>query len=365
MALSSFPVEAAATRFRVEQFIQPLRERDIEIELSPFLDGAGFKQLYSKSGSANKAANVFRAVAARTAKTFRSRRYDLLFIQRESMPFGPGIFEWLYRTMGRLPIVLDLDDATYVPYESPTYGKLGSYLKFFGKTNRLIDRAELVVCGNRFIAAHVESRGTPSIIIPTIVDTDVFAPAARTNEIPILGWIGTHSTFPFLEQIFPILRRLARKYEFKVKVVGSGRSKVSIEGAEVENLEWKLEREVADFQSLDIGLYPISVSPSANDDWLAGKSGFKAVQYMSVGVPSVISPVGVCAEIGKAGQTHLNATTDEDWYNDLEKLLSEPESRQGIGKNARAYALEHFSLNDHDDLFAKRPIGKGRYRVNG
>ncbi|HJS51235.1 MAG TPA: hypothetical protein VJ781_04990, partial [Pyrinomonadaceae bacterium] len=280
------------------------------------------------------------------------KKYDLLMIQREAMPFGPGVFEWIHQIVGRLPIVLDLDDATYVPYESPTYGKLGSYLKFFGKTNRLIDRADLVVCGNRFIAKHVESRGSRTLVIPTIVDTDVFTPAPKANEIPVIGWIGTHSTFPFLERIFPILRKLASKYPFRLKIVGSGRRSVKIDDVVVETHEWKLEREVADFQSLDVGLYPISVSPSANDDWLAGKSGFKAVQYMSVGVASVISPVGVCGEIGVAGTTHLNARTDEDWYNNLEKLLSEPESRQRIGKSARTYALEHFSLEKHVEMLA-------------
>jgi len=352
LALCAFPVEAAATRFRVQQFVEPLRERDIDIDLSPFLDSKAFGRLYSKEGSTTKAVNVLSSLGRRARQTLGSKQYDLLFVQREAMPFGPAVFEWLYGTTGRLPMVLDLDDATYVPYESPTYGKLGSYLKFFGKTNHLIDRSNLVVCGNRFIAKHVESRGTRAVVIPTIVDTDVFAPVSGTNEIPVVGWIGTHSTFPFLERILPILRKLAGKHRFKLKIVGSGRSGVNIDGVEVENLKWELDREVADFQSLDIGLYPISVIPSANDDWLAGKSGFKAVQYMSVGVPSVMSPVGVCGEMGEPGATHLNAATDEDWYNHLDKLLSEPEFRQRMGENARTYALKHFGFDKHVEMLA-------------
>jgi glycosyltransferase involved in cell wall biosynthesis len=352
LALSSYPIEAAATRFRIEQFMRPLHDRGIEVELSPFLDGNGFRQLYSSGGAPKKAKSVFGGVAARVGQTLRSKRYDLLLVQREAMPFGPGVFEWLYRTAGRLPLVLDLDDATYVPYESPTYGKVGSYLKFFGKTNRLIDRADLVICGNRFIAKYVDSRGSRSVVIPTVVDTSVFTPGPSESEIPRMGWIGTHSTFPFLERIFPILQRLATKHRFKLRIVGSGRRNVELEGVEVENLEWHLEREVADFRSLDIGLYPISVSASANDDWLAGKSGFKAVQYMAVGVPSVMSPVGVCGEMGEPGVTHLNAATDTDWYNRLEKLLSEPGLRQQMGERARMYALEHFSLDKHAEMLA-------------
>jgi hypothetical protein len=78
-----------------------------------------------------------------------------------------------------------------------------------------------------------------------------------------------------------------------LKVIGSGRAKIEIPGVEVENCEWALEREIEDLQSFDVGLYPI-----VNDAWAVGKSGFKAIQYMSVGVPYVVSPVGACAEIG-------------------------------------------------------------------
>ena len=82
-------------------------------------------------------------------------------------------------------------------------------------------------------------------------------------------------------------------------------------GVEVENAEWELEREVADFQELDIGLYPIETGGSLDSQWLLGKSGFKAIQYMAVGVPFVVTPVGVCAEMGIEGKTHFNAVSTE------------------------------------------------------
>ena len=62
--------------------------------------------------------------------------------------------------------VLDLDDATYVSYTSPTYGGAGSALKWFGKTDDLIKWAAVVTCGNRSIAEYVESKGARARIIP-------------------------------------------------------------------------------------------------------------------------------------------------------------------------------------------------------
>jgi glycosyltransferase involved in cell wall biosynthesis len=241
-------------------------------------------------------------------------------------------------------MVLDLDDATYVRYVSPTYGKVGSFFKFFGKTDKLIERSDLVVCGNRFIAEYVNSKRRKSVVIPTVVDESIFCPVEKANEVPVIGWIGTHSTFPFLETLFPVLIELARKHRFKLKIVGSGRDRVDVAGVEVENAALDLDREVRDFQELDIGLYPISGGGTLDEQWLLGKSGFKAIQYMAVGVPFVMSPVGVGAEMGADGVTHFNAATPEDWYDRLDRLLTDRNLSREMGKAGRQHAVEHYSL---------------------
>lgn len=349
LGLASFPREAAATRFRVEQFIEPLRGRGIELVASPFLDADGFAGFYSRGRAAAKAAGMARGLGRRIGEVFAAGRYDLIFVQREAMFFGPEIFELLISRGGRIPFVLDLDDATYIRYTSPTYGRLGSSLKFFGKTDRLIARAAAVTCGNRFIAEYVESKGTRAAIIPTVADTDKFFPIEPARDIPVIGWIGTHSTFPSLEWLFPVFQKLAIKHRFLLKFIGGGRDFVEISGVELANLPWSLEREIEDFQLIDIGLYPIRPSTSADQEWLRGKSGFKAVQYMSVGVPFVMSPVGICAEMGIAGQTHLNAESEEDWYNSLDMLLADGELRRRMGRCGREHALANYTLAEQAD----------------
>jgi glycosyltransferase involved in cell wall biosynthesis len=249
-------------------------------------------------------------------------------------------------------MVLDLDDATYVPYTSPTYGKFGKALKWFSKTDDLIRWATVVTCGNRAIAEYAESKGAQTRIIPTVVDTDVFVPLPRPSNGPIvLGWIGTHSTFPYLREIFPVLQELARTHRLKLKIVGAGTNAVNIPGVDVENLEWKLEREVEDFQSFEVGLYPIDPSLYA-EKWAAGKSGFKAIQYMAVGIPFVAAPVGAMADIGEAGITHFQARTKEEWFQALEGLLSDRKLRRTMGESGRRHVVEHYSLSDQADKLA-------------
>ncbi|HVQ36245.1 MAG TPA: glycosyltransferase family 4 protein [Pyrinomonadaceae bacterium] len=341
MALASYPIEAASTRYRVAQFVEPLAKQGITLTIHPFLDSRLLASLYQRAEWPRTALGLTRAALRRMGAVWRARQADVLFVQREAMMFGPPLIEWLAMRVGRCPMVLDLDDATYVSYLSPTYGRWGSALKWFSKTNDLIRWAKIVTCGNRAIAEYVTGRGKPATIVYTVVDTERFrpAPALKGNEVPVIGWVGTHSTYQYLASVFPALQRLAKDHRFRLKVVGAGREEIAIPGVEVENLAWNLEREISDFQSFDIGLYPI-----LEDDWSVGKSGFKSVQYMAVGVPFVTTPVGACAEIGTPNLTHLFATTEDQWYSALSKLLADEGLRQRMGDAGREHAVQHYTV---------------------
>jgi glycosyltransferase involved in cell wall biosynthesis len=167
----------------------------------------------------------------------------------------------------------------------------------------------------------------------------------------VLGWVGTHSTFPYLESIFPALEQLAQAHRFRLKIVGAGKRDINLAGVEIENLEWKLEREIEDFQSFDIGLYPINAALYA-DQWAAGKSGFKAIQYMAVGVPYVVTPIAACKEIGEPGKTHLFAGTQDEWREELAKLLSDERLRRRMGEAGRQHVLEHYTVPVQADKLA-------------
>jgi glycosyltransferase involved in cell wall biosynthesis len=349
LGLASYPIEAAATRYRLEQFVGPLAERNISLTIKPFLNSELFRTLYKREAMAGNVLGLAGSALRRVQDVLASRDFDVLLVQREAMLFGPPIVERLAMLLGGCPMVLDLDDATYVSYTSPTYGRVASWLKWFSKTDDLIRRAGIVTCGNRSIAEYVAAKGVKAAIIPTVVDTDRFRPTNRAPESGdvILGWVGTHSTFPYLESIFPVLRELSETRPFKLKIVGAGRKEIGLAGIPVENLEWSLEREIADFQSFDIGLYPI-----VSDEWAAGKSGFKAIQYMSVGIPYVVTPVAACAEIGEPGRTHLPASTPDEWYAALDSLLADAELRRQMGRNGREHAVRYYNVGLQADRLA-------------
>ena len=348
--LASYPVEAAATRYRLQQFVDPLAARGIELTIKPFLDSDSFKRLYRNRSHMRTAIDLMWAMARRVGSCARLGQADVILVQREAMILGPPIVEWLATRILKRPMVLDLDDATYVPYTSPTYGGLAKALKFFRKTDDLIRWSRVVICGNQTVAEYVSSKGARTEIIPTVVDTEKFKPTSSSNRsLPVIGWVGTHSTFPFMQSILPALSELAKTHPFKLKIVGSGSAAVVVPGIEVENREWNLAREVEDFQSLDIGLYPVS----ADNNWATGKSGFKAIQYMSAGVPYVATPIGAAAQIVQENLTHFFATTQEDWIDKLKTLLADPERRRKMGEAGRRHAVECYHLESQAEKLAK------------
>lgn len=345
LGLCSYPIEAACTRFRLAQYVKPLAEKGINLTVKSFLNDKEFSSLYQTGKIFQNAVKMFNPLKNRFFDAFSFKKFDVILIQREAMIFGPPVFEWLAKSIGKRPLVLDLDDATYFSYISQTYGRFGSALKFFGKTDSLIEWSDTVICGNRFIAEYVKNKGRDAIIVPTVVNTDKFHPVERNCRQPLtIGWVGSHSTFFALELIFPALQNLAKKYDFILKIVGAGKDAIEVKGVKVENTKWSLEKEVKDFQSLDIGLYPLEASSWAPGEYINGKSGFKAIEYMSVGIPFVVTPVGVCSEIGVEGQTHYSASTHEQWYGALEALLQSVEKRKVMGKNGRNYALENYTV---------------------
>jgi glycosyltransferase involved in cell wall biosynthesis len=267
-----------------------------------------------------------------------------VLLQREAALLGPPVVEALIGSLGRRPLVVDLDDPTWIAYDSPTFGRTGRLLKWPGKTDWLIDRAAVVTCGSPAIVRHAEERGATARLVPTVVDTEVFRPrgppagGAGVAEVPLVGWIGTHSTLPYLTSIAPALSRAAVEASFRLLVVG-GPGDLGVEGVEVEQRPWALAREVTDFRSLDVGLYPL-----ADDEWARGKSGFKAIQYLACGLPFVVSPIGATCDIGVAGVTHFEATSLDEWADAVRRLVAEPRLRSGMGAAGRAHALEHYTV---------------------
>src|SRR6185369_17034762 len=120
-------------------------------------------------------------------------------------------------------------------------------------------------------------------VLPTTIDTDGYKPKedVAIQGTPVIGWSGSLSTIKHLQTVEDALRELRGRVDFLLRVVGDQRYAAA--GLAVESKGWSAETEVDDLRSFDVGIMPLP-----DDEWSRGKCGLKALQYMAVGVPTVV-----------------------------------------------------------------------------
>jgi glycosyltransferase involved in cell wall biosynthesis len=252
-------------------------------------------------------------------------KWDIVFIQRIFV--RKGLLELL--NSRSISIIYDFDDAIYINRKRP-----GNR----AKAADMIQHASKVIVSTEYLNEFCLSCGQKPEIIPSPVETDRIRPFEKIqDQIVTIGWIGSPWTSVFLELIEKPLQRLAEKYTFRFLTVGA-KSDYKILGINYIAKPWVFEVENESIGLMDIGLMPLP-----DTDWTRMKGGYKLLQYMSAGIPCVASPVGINQSIVKVGQNGFLASSEEEWYLTLEKLICDRELRIRLGANGRKNAIELYS----------------------
>lgn len=332
-----YPIEAPSTRYRVYQYLPYLAEHGINAEVSRFIDSSAFfKRLYQPGGVATKAIYFVQRTLHRLLDLTRVRRYDAVFIQREALPIGPALFEVLTARLG-CPIIYDFDDAIYLPHASSA-NRWVSWLKQPAKTADIIRHSRHVIVGNQALYDYAHQHNSAITIIPSSINLAAYPPRAHAQAQPdviTLGWVGSGSNLDYLRVIAPALRQLSQSHAIRIEVVGG---QIELDGLTLDCRPWQLANEISDLHGFDIGLMPLPDTP-----WTRGKGGFKAIQYMGVGLPVVASPVGINTEIIHHGVNGFLANTTEEWLAALTQLVEDAALRQRLGDAGRATVAARYS----------------------
>ncbi len=109
--------------------------------------------------------------------------------------------------------------------------------------------------------------------------------------------------------------------------------------------------------------FDIGLMPYPDDEWARGKCAFKALLYMSVGIPAVCSAVGMAEEIVDHGQTGFLARSEDEWYAALETLVSNQRTRARVGAAGRDLVASEFSLERWAPCFFEllQSVASGRH----
>jgi len=356
LCLTIGPDSEPSSRFRVGQWVTPLAEHGIEVEVRPrasrrYLElGYGLRSLPAPARAAWAALQFTKATLRRMRDLTAARRFDLLLLQKETFPFG---LERLLPLLG-VRTVYDFDDAIYLRTRhidgADGADGMGRSLRAAAdavlRRDRalpaLLARCDTVIAGNPNLAAYARRHCDRVRVIPTVVDTDRYRvrPVRRDGAL-VIGWIGAPPNVRYLEPLRPVLADLARRFALRFMVLGP--SRLDWPEVPVECVPWRhyesVQDEVDDVQRFDIGLMPLPDEPFA-----AGKCALKAIQYMAAGIPVVASPVGVNAEVVSDGVCGYLARTPAEWSDRLARLLADPELRARLGRAGRARAETCYSI---------------------
>lgn len=333
LALTRYAADGASSRIRFEQYL-PALAPGFAVECRSLFGSDYLPRLYAGDSTLLPAVA---ALARRLVLLLQAGRPDLLFIEKEALPWLPAALE-LRLLPRRVPYVLDIDDAWFHRYDLHRSAVVRRLLGH--KIDALMRGAALVLAGNDYLAARARAAGARRIeIVPSVVDTDRLQPA-RGPRPPggpvVIGWIGSPVTARYLLPMAPALRAACREGGALLHVIGA--SDPGLPGVPCRVDPWSFEHEAEYLQQFDIGIMPLADTP-----WERGKCGFKIIQYMAAGLPVVATPVGVNRDLVNDAVGFL-AGTEAEWGAALKRLIRDAGLRARLGAAGRERAMREYSL---------------------
>jgi glycosyltransferase involved in cell wall biosynthesis len=268
----------------------------------------------------------------------RAGQFDAVYVHLWVVPFGPPWFEeWLARR--GIPLIYDIDDLIYLPKASHANAFLARWRKNATSIARMMHVAKHVIVCTQYLERFAKQHNPAVTCISSTINTEVYRPRqhSRATRGVTIGWSGSHSTSAYLHELAPVLRELSRRFAIRLLVVGDVRFRM--EGVNVEARPWCLARETADLAEMDIGVYPLP-----HEEWVLGKSGLKALQYMGMGIPVVASAIGEVCRVVRDGDNGFLVHTPEEWIDRVRELIEDPDRRVAMGLAGRLTVEQSFSV---------------------
>lgn len=328
-----------SSRVRFLQFLPELAAQGFDFDARPFFGDDYIRALFG--GQRLPVTDIALAYGRRLAALLHRRRYDLIWLEKEALPWLPA---WLETgLLSGVPYVVDFDDAWFHRYDLQRSKLLRAMLG--GKIDIVMHRASTVVVGNNYLADRARQAGARRIVLaPSAIDLDRYpsAPSLEQAKDPgnrpvVVGWIGTPMTAPYMAAIEPAVRAVSAKASMILRVVGA-QAPAAFAGLPTESVPWSESTEIKQILGLDIGIMPL-----ANTLWEQGKCAYKLLQIMGAGRPVIASPVGANCEVVQHGTNGFLADSTNEWITALRALIDDPALRRRLGAAARQTVEQAYS----------------------
>jgi len=345
--LPKYNYSGPSSRYRTHQYIPFFEEKGIICDINAFFPDSHIDKI--NSGKRSAKLSIVWNILRRFNIILKARNYDFLFIEKEMVPYFPGIIEWVLNML-KIKYILDYDDAVFHNYDNK--GK--SFIRMFlsRKMPKIMSRAVYVIAGSSYLHRYAKQFTDKVIKIPTVINLNKY-PAKEnyyTNDF-IIGWVGSYYTSQYVVDLFPALDKFTKKYNARVRLLGFNKELLPENLMDrVDIVEWNEKTEVNEISEFTVGIAPLHDTPFAR-----GKCAFKSVQYMACGIPVVTSPIEANAETVIHGVNGYHAKTNDEWFNYLEYFYLNRDKVKEIGKLNRNLVKEKYTIQSqlpvYEDLF--------------
>jgi glycosyltransferase involved in cell wall biosynthesis len=243
--------------------------------------------------------------------------YDYVILQKKLLP---SFLVTLIAKRSRL--VYDFDDALYArePYLSapPRPTQPGSRATL-ARLRHVLTNAHIVFAGNRTLVQYASRFASRVFVVPTAL----IAPTPRSQPptapgILRIGWIGNARNLYYLKEQDGVFARLQEENP-RLRFCCMSSAPPENTRTRWAFTPWSISAEPAWFESIDVGIMPLTKDP-----WSEGKCAFKLLQFMAHGCAVVGSAVGANCDVIEQGVNGYLTTGDHEWHDALRRLAAEP-----------------------------------------
>jgi hypothetical protein len=306
----------ASTYYRIHQYKAPLAQRGIDLEIVPA------RQFESWDSVSN---------------------YDAVLVQKSLLSVGK--VRQLRRATRRL--LYDVDDAIWHPHGKQHF--VFTRIRQATRLHAIARAADQCIASNGVLASHLKRFTSRVNVLPMVLDEKLWKARATINHGDALrvGWSGHPVNFPYLESIELALVEVQRQFP-KVEIAIFSGQPPRFRELKAVHVPFAPGKEPEAIKSFDIGLLPLP-----KDEFSAGKSPIKGLQYMASGVAIVATPLAGTRELLGDKRTASYARSVEEWQNALCGLIRDHDQRQEIGLNARQRFESEYTLTRRAESLSK------------
>jgi len=266
--------------------------------------------------------------------------YDIIYFQKRYTGIDLKLNK-LVRMMGKKTI-FDIDDAP---------GGVNLKTEVEIQAIKMMENCSAVIVGSHKLLDFANKFSRFTHLVPSSINLDYYKPKKEkeAKDYITLGWIGNGINYKNdLLMLIKPLEKIGEKHKVKLIIVGSLEQKEihenfgkikKVKAKIIDSIDWANPPMVPiTISEFDIGLYPL-----IDNVYNQYKCGFKALEYMAMGVPVLASPVGENKFLVENSTDGFLVSKEEEWTEKISYLIENEEKRRKMGGEARKKIEEKYS----------------------